>query len=197
MNGDLRAVDLYCGLGGWSDGLCSVGFDMVGVEIRRDLAGLYKHPVIVADVRDMDPRRFRGYDLIIGSPPCRDFSAQTTCAYRKGNPWKVAPDPKGKGIDLVNAFLNFVEIAKPRYWLMENVALLCNYLTLPYKMKVRIAGGKVRCFWGEFPLFLIPYHPSIRMHYVGKYRSETNAYIPPAIGESLGLAIKGDMKNGW
>ncbi|KKM99438.1 hypothetical protein LCGC14_1147750 [marine sediment metagenome] len=185
----MKALDLYCGLGGWSDGLVDVGFEVLGVELRQDLADLYQHSVIVADVRNLDPTDFEGYDLIVGSPPCRDFSAQARCAFREGNPWKIPPDPEGLGLDLVNTFLRFVKIAKPQNWLMENVVNLTKYLELSPIMKVRIAGGKQRCFWGNFPLFLVTYHPEIRMHYTGKLRSEKNAYIPREIGRSLGLAI--------
>lgn len=185
----MRGIELYSGLGGWSDGLVEAGFGMVGVEIREDLAVLYRHPVLIADVRDLNPLWFRGFDIIIGSPPCRDFSAQARCAYRKGNPWKIPPDPEGHGMELVNAFLNIVKIAKPRYWLMENVVNLTKYLDLSYRMRVKIAGGKWRCFWGEFPDFVVPYHPEIRMHYSGKLRSEKNAYIPSDIGRNLGLVI--------
>lgn len=190
----MKALDLYCGLGGWSDGLAEAGFEILGVEIREDLAKLYKHQVIIADVCDLDPSRFQGYDLIIGSPPCRDFSAQARCAFRMGNPWKIPPDPNGHGANLVNAFLRFVKIAQPKYWLMENVVNLTKYLTISPIMQVKIAGGKQRCFWGHFPLFLVTYHPEIKMHYTGKLRSEKNAYIPREIGRALGSAIVEAMK---
>ena len=164
----MKALDLYCGLGGWSDGLAQAGFDVLGVEIRKDLAQLYKHPVIITDVCSLDPYRFTGYDLIIGSPPCRDFSVQTRCAFREGNPWKIPPDPRGNGMKLINAFLNFVKIAKPKYWLMENVRGVKKYLDLEPTLEVKIAGYKWRCFWGNFPEFKVPYEPDIRMNYTGK-----------------------------
>lgn len=183
------AIDLFCGLGGWSDGLSDAGFNVVGVEIRPDLASLYKHPVIIGDIREIDYTWMYGCDLIIGSPPCRDFSIQAQMAYRRGNPWRIPPDPEGLGLELVNAFLHIVEKVQPKYWLMENVVRLTKYLDLPPKVKVRIAGNKWRCFWGNFPDFDVPYHPEVKMHYTGKLRSPLNAYIPRDIGESLGLAI--------
>ena len=66
----MRALDLFCGFGGWSDGLVLEGFEVLGVEIEPEIAELYKHPVIVDDVRNLDPEDFRGYDVIVGSPPC-------------------------------------------------------------------------------------------------------------------------------
>jgi site-specific DNA-cytosine methylase len=184
-----KGLDLFCGLGGWSDGLTEAGFEMTGIELNPQIASEYKHKLIVADVCELNPDDFRGFDLIVGSPPCRDFSAQARCAYRNGNPWKVPPDPNGHGLKLVKAFLNFVDVAKPRYWLMENVVGLKKYIDLKPKMEVVIAGNKKRCFWGTFPEFIFVPDRTIRMHYVGKLRSPLNAYIPRYVGRSLGLAI--------
>ena len=33
--GVLKALDLFCGLGGWSDGLSLEGFEVSGVEINK------------------------------------------------------------------------------------------------------------------------------------------------------------------
>lgn len=30
----MKALDLFCGLGGWSDGLALEGFEMLGIEIN-------------------------------------------------------------------------------------------------------------------------------------------------------------------
>ena len=151
MGDNMKALDLFCGLGGWSDGLSMEGFEVLGVEIDQDIADLYKHPVIVSDVCDLDPVDFREYDLIVGSPPCRDFS---TIGRVLGHRWKEPPDPE-RGMDLVNAFSTIVEVGKPRYWIMENVPGLCDYLELPPRMKTTIGISMTRCFWGNFPSFLV------------------------------------------
>ncbi|MBA7694041.1 hypothetical protein ES703_102642 [subsurface metagenome] len=36
----MKALDLYCGLGGWSDGLALECFDVLGVEIDPEIAGI-------------------------------------------------------------------------------------------------------------------------------------------------------------
>ena len=148
----MKALDLFCGLGGFSDGLALEGFEVLGVEIEPKIAKLYKHPVIVADVMSLNPEDFRGYDLIVGSPPCRDFS-QIGVLFRKR--WKSPPDPEGKGMELVNAFVRFVKVAEPRFWLMENVPRLQKYYE-PAKVDCFIGATMRRCFWGNFPPFLIP-----------------------------------------
>jgi len=148
----LKALDLFCGLGGWSDGLTLEGFDVTGVEIEPRIAALYKHRVIVSDVCALDPHDFKGYDLIVGSPPCRDFCI---IARTLGHRWKDPPDPEGRGMKLINAFLNFVKIAEPKYWLMENSILARKYIPLKERQLTRLGKGMPRCFWGNYPSFLI------------------------------------------
>lgn len=149
----MKALDLFCGLGGWSDGLAIEGFEILGVEIEPRIAELYKHPVIIADVRDLDPKDFKGYDLIVGSPPCRDFCL---IAETLGHRWNDPPDPEGRGMELVNAFLNFVEKAEPTYWLMENSPFARKYIETPARQHTRLGRGMPRCFWGNYPSFLVP-----------------------------------------
>jgi len=150
----LKALDLFCGLGGFSDGLAAEGFDVTGVEIEPKIAALYKHKVIVADVCSLNPEDFRDYDLIVGSPPCRNFSQLIKVI---GHTWKKhPPDPWGEGLRLVNAFFNFVIIAEPRYWLMENVPGLADYLWQPPRTMPYLGKTMKRAFWGNFPAFLVP-----------------------------------------
>ncbi len=149
----MKALDLFCGLGGWSDGLTLEGFEVLGVEINQEIADLYKHPVICEDVRNLNPKDFIGYDLIVGSPPCRDFSRLGRLF---GHNWKRPPDPEGEGMSLVNAFLRIVEEAEPHYWLLENVPDLEKYLKIPPRTTAKIGESMRRSFWGNFPSFLIP-----------------------------------------
>jgi len=67
----LKVLDLFCGMGGWSIPFIEDGDFVVGVDIVN--VG-YPGNLILQDVRTIDGRRFRGFDLIIGSPPCAPFS---------------------------------------------------------------------------------------------------------------------------
>lgn len=195
----MKALDLFCGLGGWSDGLVMEGFDVVGVEIEPKIAMLYKHRCMVADVRELNGEGFRGFDLIVGSPPCRDFSMLSSLAFR----WKKPLDVDN-GLSMVNAFLRIVEEAHPKFWLMENVKGLVEHLNLKPRCYPRLAHNMKRVFWGEFPQFLIPTDANHecgrkapdRHKWIGNkvLASWCRAKIPLPVARALGRAIKENVR---
>lgn len=79
------AIDLFCGLGGWTDGLLAEGWDVIGFDIERHWYGDHRYPapLILQDVRTIDGAQFRDASLIVASSPCQEFS------YR-AMPWKRA-----------------------------------------------------------------------------------------------------------
>lgn len=70
------AIDLFCGLGGWTDGLLSVGWDAVGFDIERHRydGEEYKGHLVIQDVLTLHGSQFRDADLIVASPPCQAYS---------------------------------------------------------------------------------------------------------------------------
>ncbi len=70
------AIDLFCGLGGWTDGLLAEGYDVVGFDIERHEYGDQKYPaqLVLQDVLTIHGSQFRNADLIVASPPCQEFS---------------------------------------------------------------------------------------------------------------------------
>lgn len=205
----MKALDLFCGLGGWSDGLAANGFDVTGVEIVPMVAEVYgqKYNVINKDVCELNPENFKGYDLIVGSPPCRDFSV---IGLALKNKWKRPPDPEGEGLRLVNVFLDFVEKAKPTYWCMENSPRLEQYLHIKPRTVTYFGSNMRRALWGNFPAFLIS--TDFRRGCItggrnrstgevrkttypfkygqGKLRTWERAIIPFPIANGLGVAVK-------
>src|SRR3989304_3859607 len=100
-----RMLDVFCGLGGVSDGFALEGFDVVGIDIEDMPSKGSKHKFIRADIRDLKGEDYRGYDGIWGSPPCRDFGI---LAKTLGHAtWKNPPSPEN-GLKNVDAFLKFV-----------------------------------------------------------------------------------------
>lgn len=91
------AIDLFCGLGGWTAGLLAEGYAVVGIDtVRHDYGnGLrYAAPLIVQDVRTLHGRQFRHATLLVASPPCQTYSymampwrraKQLAAEYRSGH----------------------------------------------------------------------------------------------------------------
>jgi C-5 cytosine-specific DNA methylase len=84
-DGKPLAIDLYCGLGGWTEGLLSEGYRVIGYDIVAHQYGDHAYPaeLILQDVLTLDGSQFADADLIVGSSPCQEFS------YR-AMPWKRA-----------------------------------------------------------------------------------------------------------
>lgn len=70
------AIDLYCGLGGWTDGLLAEGWEVVGFDIERHVYGAQHYPaqLVLQDVLTLDGAQFKDAQLIVASPPCQEFS---------------------------------------------------------------------------------------------------------------------------
>jgi hypothetical protein len=79
------AIDLFCGLGGWTDGLLAEGYDVIGFDITQHVYGEHRYPaqLVVQDVTTLHGSQFKTADLIVASPPCQGYS------YR-AMPWKKA-----------------------------------------------------------------------------------------------------------
>lgn len=79
------AIDLFCGLGGWTDGLLAEGWRVIGFDIERHVYGAHRYPaqLVLQDVLTLHGSQFRGAQLIVASPPCQAYS------YR-AMPWKRA-----------------------------------------------------------------------------------------------------------
>ncbi len=70
------AIDLYAGLGGWTDGLLAEDYDVIGFDIERHVYGEHRYPaqLVLQDVLTLHGSQFRDAALIVASPPCQEFS---------------------------------------------------------------------------------------------------------------------------
>ena len=79
------AIDLFCGLGGWTDGLLAEGYDVIGFDIEQHAYGdmAYQGKLVIQDVTTLHGSQFKDAALIVASPPCQEYSYMAM-------PWKLA-----------------------------------------------------------------------------------------------------------
>lgn len=112
----MRAIDIFAGAGGLSCGLKAAGWS-VEAAIEYNKAASETHRLnfpetehVCGDVQSVDFRRYQGFDLVAGGPPCQPFSVS---GKRMGQ-----FDLR----DMVPEFVRAVSEARPRAFMMENVA---------------------------------------------------------------------------
>lgn len=117
----MRVVDLFCGCGGLSLGFQKACIDVVaGYDNWNPAIATHKYnfanPVHKIDLFDVESaaEHIRQYtpDMIIGGPPCQDFSSAG-----------LRNEDNGRG-DLTISYAKIVSAIKPNWFLMENVATI-------------------------------------------------------------------------
>ena len=129
----MRLLDLYCKAGGASKGYWLAGFEVVGVDIKKQKR--YPYEFIQADclelMKDMD--FLRSFDVITASPPCQTHSIT-----------QHLRNAQGKSTDKIDLIPQTREalIASGKPYVIENVpgAPLIN----PIQMCGSYFGLKVR-----------------------------------------------------
>lgn len=113
----MRAVELFAGAGGMSLGLKRAGFEVVAaydswqraVNVYRANLGGYVRQADLKDIFMVAPEVAAECPaLVAGGPPCQDFSA-------------AGERVEGERAGLTRAFAMLVCVARPEWFLMENV----------------------------------------------------------------------------
>lgn len=117
----MRIVDLFCGCGGLSLGFERAGYEVVaGYDNWAAAINVYRqnfnHPINQIDLLNVEEasEHIRAYNpqMIIGGPPCQDFSSAGK-----------REEDNGRG-DLTPAYANIVATIRPEWFLMENVSTI-------------------------------------------------------------------------
>jgi len=113
----MRVVDLFAGCGGLSKGFTNAGFNVVSAfDAWSPAVECYKnnfnHPIFQEDLSNVDlviPMIERyNPDIIIGGPPCQDFS-------------HAGKRSEGDRANLTKAYAAIISRIRPKWFLMENV----------------------------------------------------------------------------
>lgn len=133
----LKAVDLYSGIGGWSLGLRLAGIEVVasydcwGPANETNFKNNH-HQAQTVDIRRLSFADLpNGIDVVVGSPPCTEFSFSN----RGGN------GDLEDGLEDIITFLKIVDHLKPQVWAMENVPRVAAIIDKEIR-----EGGRLQAF---------------------------------------------------
>ena len=179
----MRVIDLFCGCGGLSLGFQNAGFDVVAAFDKWEAAlNVYRknfdHPALEMDLSDVlsSSIAIEGYnpDMIIGGPPCQDFSSAG-----KRN------EDGGRG-DLTINYAQIIRRVRPKWFVMENVARIEKTQKLVEAKKIfKEAGYGLSQHVLDASLCGVPQKRK-RFFLIGKLH-EMDGFMEPFVNSGLSL----------
>jgi hypothetical protein len=103
------AIDLFCGLGGWTAGLLATGWHVCGVDIERHVYGDESYPgsLWLQDVLTLHGSQFAEAGLIVASPPCQRYSYMAMpWTHAKAQAAAIRADETGEALEDLNRLFN-------------------------------------------------------------------------------------------
>jgi DNA (cytosine-5)-methyltransferase 1 len=149
-----KAIDLFSGCGGLTQGLKRAGFEVLGAVDIEPLAietykanhkrvQVWEEDIRKIDIRELKRRLTLGkwkLDLLAGCPPCQGFSTLRTA----NGAYKIKDDRN----NLLHQFYRFVEALRPKAVMLENVPGLGN----THLFKLFLANMRKLGYEGEFKI---------------------------------------------
>lgn len=134
----MKVVDLFCGCGGLSLGFEKAGMNIVAAfdnwkEALTVYNNNFTHPAISVDLRNVEDsvKAITPFcpDMIIGGPPCQDFSSAGK-----------RDEDNGRG-DLTVCYAKIVSNIRPTWFVMENVERILKTQKLQDALKIFKEAG--------------------------------------------------------
>ena len=156
MTADYAVLDLFCGLGGFSQAFEASdrwAVTTVDIEARFD-------PDIQADVFDLRPSEFdREFDVVLASPPCTQFATIRNVTQGGDSAWvdgDPGTDAAADAIALVHHTVGLIRGLAPTYWVLENPRGMLRTRWRPPQASVWYCQyghetAKPTDLWGEHP----------------------------------------------
>ena len=179
----MKVVDLFSGCGGFSTGFKQSGHEII-LAVDMWETALKSHELNHAecehwleDVRNIT--ELPKCDIIIGSPPCQNFSK-----LNKNKNTSI-------GLEMVKEFERIVKHNKPKYWIWENVKNVKHFYpsaTVLNSWDYGLGQRRERAFISNFSMF--------RMSYKAGYWTQSLGYDGHLNTNNNKTAWKHECKSG-
>ena len=154
----MKILDLFSGLGGFSEAFLRAGDEVVRVENNPLLSEVPNTSIEdVKDVRDRLQRYkeeghpIRQIDVVLAPPPCLEFSLAYSAPRGVAQRNNEEHEPS---LDLLQVVIDIIDLVQPRYWVIENVVGSARYFKLLGIEVNQVHGACL--FYGKFPKFKTP-----------------------------------------
>jgi len=209
----MNVLDLFSGLGGWSEAFKDRGHRVVTIDILAKF-----NPTICIDIMNIDNiSKYGNFDIILASPPCNCFSVASIGKHWVGKEIKYTPkdEETKKAILLVQHTLKLIEEHNPKFWILENPMGILRKLSFMQKYEHRFVTycqyGEHRMkptdLWGKFPKLFIAksckngdlcHDRAPRGSHIGGTQgiksSEERAKIPYGLSLAICIACEEELK---
>ena len=167
------AIDLFAGLGGWTEGLLAENYRVVGFDIERHIYGAHRYPaqLVLQDVLTLHGSQFRDAALIVASPPCQEYSYMAMPWTRaKAKAAAIRADTTGHALADLNRLFDAcfriqaqASLAAGRHipMVVENVRG-----AQPWVGRARWSFGSFY-LWGDVPALMPPAHKVVKVSTMG------------------------------
>jgi len=172
----MRVIDLFSGLGGFSEGFLERGHDVIRID--NDLRFKEIPNTIICDILDLTPEDLIDYlwdkpDIVLGSPPCNCFSRMTIRYYWENS--KPKNEKARFAVELVKHTQRLIDALNPEYYIIENpIGMMIHVLGKPQVLTWWAAWYsekdeginldnpplKETYLWGRLPLLKWPMKPT-------------------------------------
>jgi hypothetical protein len=101
--------DLFCGLGGATEGFLAEGWDCIGIDIERHVYGQSRYPaqLWIQDILTISGDQLRNADFLWASPPCQRYSWMAMpWSKAKAAAAEIRADESGKMLADLNALFD-------------------------------------------------------------------------------------------
>lgn len=181
--GQMRVLDLFSGLGGFSQAFKDRGHEVITVDIESKF-----NPTICKDIMEFSISDLNGFepDVILASPPCTEFSkSMMPDSWNKNR--GVNPDTR-----LLEQTLRHIRDLTPRYWVVENVRGAIPFFEPLVGKPIKHVGS--RYLWGRFPVIDVkPVYGKCCIPCTVENRAALRALIPYSLSMVLCRAMEGQI----
>ena len=152
----MKVLDLFYGLGGFSQAFKERGHEIVTVDIEEKF-----NPTICKDVLELtieDLKSYMPFDVVLASPPCTCFSIASISTH--WNPNRRPKETAKHAIAIVKKTLQLIEYLNPKFWIVENPRGMLRKMSFMkvyhHKLITLCQYGDTRMkptdLWGKFPM---------------------------------------------